>query len=150
MTDSYADIIHLPHHVSPKRAQMPLRDRAAQFAPFAALTGYGDAIDETARRTDFAIELDENEKSALDERFRLLWEHLSERPEVTVTYFVPDERKEGGAYRDVTGRAKKIDAYARLMLLEEGTKIPLDAIIGLGGELFAPLEWGLRTEDDIL
>ena len=148
MTDQYEDIIHLPHHVSARRAPMSLRDRAAQFAPFAALTGYGDAIHETARRTETRIEPDENAMSELDARFRLLWEHLPERPEVTVTYFEPDGRKDGGAYTEVTGRVKKINTYARLLTLEDGTVIPADAVIGLDGELFAPLECELWTDEE--
>lgn len=136
MTDKYEDIIRLPHHVSEKRAKMSIHDRAAQFAPFAALTGYEDAIDETARRTEKRIEPDENAISALDERFQLLREKLPERPEITLTYFVPDAKKEGGAYTEAAGCIKKIDSLARLVFLEDGRKIPMDDVVALDGDIF--------------
>ncbi len=128
----YDDIIGLPHHVSWKHPQMPLLDRAAQFAPFAALTGYEAAIKETARLTEEEIELDENSKELLDFRLQQLQEHLSERPEVTVTYFCPDEKKTGGAYETVTGKVKKVDAYAGELVFTDGRRIGLGAIVELG------------------
>ena len=97
-THDYDDIINLPHHVSTRHPQMSMYDRAAQFSPFAALTGYDDAIQETGRLTEQKIELDEETLEKLDERFQILQEHLGEQPEVRFTYFKPDERKEGGAY----------------------------------------------------
>ena len=136
MTDKYEDIIHLPHHVSGKRARMSLHDRAAQFAPFAALTGYGDAIDETARRTETRIEPDENAMSELDERFRRLQERLPEKPEITLTCFMPDAKKAGGAYVEASGVVKKIDGLARMIFLEDGRKIPMDDVIALAGDIF--------------
>ena len=135
MTDKdehrYDDIIELPHHVSKKHTQMPLYDRAAQFAPFAALTGHEDAIRETARLTEDEILLDESSKELLDERLQYLLEHLTERPEVTVTYFMPDERKSGGAYVTVTGVVKKVDEYRGRIVLEDGREIDFADIVEL-------------------
>ncbi len=133
---AYDDILYLPHHRSDKRPPMSLRDRAAQFAPFAALRGYGAAIDETARRTEERIELDEQEARLLDERLRLLSRHLPEAPEVSITYFCPDERKSGGAYRALTGRVQRMDMPSRTLLLSDGTRIPFDDILTLTGTLF--------------
>ena len=96
--NQYEDIINLPHHVSPTRPQMPMSDRAAQFAPFAALTGYDAAIKETGRLTDEKIELDEEALTALDMKYQFLMDALDDAPEVTITYFQPDERKAGGKY----------------------------------------------------
>ena len=136
----YDDIIDLPHHVSATRPQMSMLDRAAQFSPFAALTGYDAAIRETGRLTDRRIELSEDSRAALDRKQQLLVECLADHPEVSVTYFIPDERKSGGAYVTVTGIAKKVDDYQRLLLLTDGTKIPLDDILDLESELFHGLE----------
>ena len=127
----YDDIIELPHHVSRKHPQMPLLDRAAQFAPFAALTGHESAIKETARLTEEEIELDENSKELLDFRLQQLQEHLSEHPSVTVTYFKPDEKKFGGAYETVTGKVKKVDGSAGELVFTDGRRIPLGTIIEL-------------------
>ena len=119
---------------------MPIIDRAAQFSPFAALTGYDAAIRETGRLTDRRIELSEDSRAALDRKQQLLVECLADHPEVSVTYFIPDERKSGGAYVTVTDIVKKIDDYQRLLLLTDGTKIPLDDILDLESELFHGLE----------
>ena len=127
----YDDIIELPHHVSRKHPQMPLMDRAAQFAPFAALTGHEAAIKETARLTEEEIELNEDSKALLDLRLQELLEHLAEQPTVTVTYFCPDERKAGGAYETVTGRVKKVDGYAGELVFTDGRRIGLGTIIEL-------------------
>ena len=136
----YDDIIDLPHHVSATRPRMSMIDRAAQFSPFAALTGYDAAIKETGRLTDRRIELTEDSRAALDRKQQLLVDNLAEHPEVSVTYFVPDERKSGGAYITVTGNVKKVDEYERLLILTDGTKIPLDEIQDLTGEIFRVLE----------
>lgn len=128
MLHPYDDILHLPHHVSAKRTQMPIADRAAQFSPFAALTGYDDAVKETARLTDEQIELDENSKTILNEKLEMILERLGERPSVQITYFRPDDRKAGGAYVAVTGIVRKVDAYERTVMLEDGTRILLDRI----------------------
>lgn len=127
----YDDIIDLPHHVSRKHPRMPLLDRAAQFAPFAALTGHEAAIKETARLTEEEIELDENSKELLDLRLQQLQVHLSEHPEVTVTYFCPDEKKAGGVYETVTGVVKKVDAYAGELVFVDGRRIGLGTVIEL-------------------
>lgn len=107
----YQEIIDLPHHVSKTHPQMPMSDRAAQFSPFAALTGYNSAIRETGRLTEERIELDEEALMALNMRYQLLIDSLKECPEVRITYFKPDERKSGGAYLTITGVVKKVDDY---------------------------------------
>lgn len=136
----YDDIMDLPHHISATRPQMPMLDRAAQFSPFAALTGYEAGIQETGRLTDQRIDLTEDSRAALDRKQQLLADNLADNPEVSVTYFVPDERKAGGAYVTVTGRVKKVDDYQRLLILTNGTKIPLDEIFDMESELFRSLE----------
>ena len=130
----YDDIINLPHHVSSKRPQMSMLDRAAQFSPFAALTGYDDAIQETGRLTDEKINLSEEEKEALDRKQQILLERLDERPALTVIYFVPDEKKTGGAYVTKSGNLKKIDEVERMMTLTDGTKISLDDVYDIESE----------------
>ncbi len=127
----YDDIIDLPHHVSKTHSQMPLSDRAAQFAPFAALTAHGEAVKETARLTDERIELDEDCRAALDLKLLQIHRQQAAHPSVTITYFVPDRQKAGGAYVEAAGRVKKIDEYERAVILTDGTKIPADEIIDL-------------------
>ena len=127
----YDDIIDLPHHVSEKHPQMPVIDRAAQFSPFAALTGYDAAIVETARLTDRKRELTEEQKQIISKALDELRQRIKSDPLVTVTFFQPDERKEGGAYRTVKGCAKKVDAYLGMLLLTDGTRIPFDSILSL-------------------
>jgi hypothetical protein len=136
MSGDYEDIINLPHHVSAKRPHMAAIDRAAQFSPFAALTGYDAAIKETARTTDKRIELDETSKDALRGRLQLISERIKDRPEIAFTYFQPDIKKTGGAYITAVGCVKKIDEVERLVLLADGRVIPIDEIVGIGGELF--------------
>ena len=131
MTNSYEDILHLPHHVSPTRPQMSMEDRAAQFSPFAALTGYDAAILETGRLTEDKLELGEETQAILDRKQRYLAEIIDTKPEITVTYFVPDEKKSGGAYSTVTGFLKRIDEYERELVLTDGRKIQLDAIFDI-------------------
>ena len=115
---------------------MALSDRAAQFSPFAALTGHEDSIRETARRTEAFLELDEDKKEQLDEKMHVLQEYFSEKPEILVTYFVPDEKKAGGAYVTVTGNLKRIDEYERLLILTNGKKIPMDEIVDIESDIF--------------
>ena len=131
MNDRYDEIMGLPHHVSKTRPQMPMSDRAAQFAPFAALTGYDSAIKETGRLTDERIELDEEALTALDRKYQLLMDTLDDAPEVTIIYFQPDERKAGGQYVSATGTVKKVDTFGRRILLQDGTRIPLDSVYDL-------------------
>ena len=139
MKDLYEDIINLPHHVSKTRPQMSMIDRAAQFSPFAALTGYDAAIKETGRLTDEKIEMDEVALNILNMKFQLLVDRLADEPEITFTYFKPDERKAGGAYIDVTGKVKKVDDFERLIVMQNGTKMPMDDILNIEGEIFASL-----------
>ena len=122
---SYDDIINLPHHVSEKHPQMSMLDRAAQFSPFAALTGYGDAIDEAARVTEAQIELDDNERQEIDRILREVYETGSP---VEVTHFVPDERKAGGAYVVTAGVIKAIDPVSRVVEFQSRVKIRIDSI----------------------
>ena len=129
--NKYDDIMGLPHHASKTRPQMPMSDRAAQFAPFAALTGYDSAIKETEHLTDKKIELDEEALTILNMRYRLLVDTLDEEPKVEITYFKPDERKAGGAYLTITGVVKKINDFERLITMKDGTKIPMDDIIAI-------------------
>ena len=140
MNGKYDEIMGLPHHVSKTRPQMPISDRAAQFAPFAALTGYDAAIKETGRLTDERIELDVEALSALDMKYQLLMEALDEAPEVTITYFRPDERKAGGKYVSAVGAVKKIDDFERRITMQDGAKIPMDDVLSIEGELFSVLE----------
>lgn len=136
----YDDIISLPHHVSARHPQMPLLDRAAQFSPFAALTGHDAAIKETARLTEERVELDENSKAVLNRRLKLLWEHCKEQPEVTITYFEPDERKSGGAYVTTAGKVRKMDSYGRKIFLEKDMIVRMDEIIAIEGALFSGMD----------
>ena len=132
----YDDIINLPHPVSKKHPQMPMKNRAAQFSPFAALNGHGAAIRETLRTTEPQRELGESDRETLDKKLACLREHLAERPEVTVTYFLKDSKKEGGKYIDISGVIKKMDFYYGLLVMEDGTKIRLEDIYELAGKLF--------------
>ena len=140
-TNKYDDIINLPHHVSKTRPQMSISDRAAQFSPFAALTGHSAAIKETERLTDRKVELSENEKSILNEKFSLIMEQLSFHPELSVTYFVPDEKKDGGKYVTTTGKIKKIDYYQRKLIMDQGVEIPIGEIYEIDGSLFGQLDF---------
>ena len=140
MNRKYNEIMGLPHHVSKTRPQMPMSDRAAQFAPFVALTGYDAAIKETGRLTDERIELDVEALSALNMKYQLLMEALDEAPEVTITYFQPDERKAGGKYVSAVGAVKKIDDFERRITMRDGTRIPMDDVLSIDGELFSSLE----------
>jgi hypothetical protein len=136
MTGVYDDIIHLPHHVSAARPHMTAIDRAAQFSPFAALTGYDGAIKETARLTDERMELDDYIKDALSGRLQTIADCIKEHPEIAITYFQPDSRKDGGAYVTAIGTAKKIDEYERIVVLTDGTAIPMDEIVSIDGQIF--------------
>lgn len=131
----YGDILNLPRHVSPTRRPMPPLERAAQFSPFAALTGYDAAIAESARTTQEKAELGEWELSELDEKLRRLLA-AKDHPLITVTYFQPDSRKQGGAYVTVTERLKRIRLPERQLLLADGTALSLDALSALSGEIF--------------
>lgn len=136
MTKAYDDIINLPRHVSTTRPHMAAIDRAAQFSPFAALTGYDAAIRETGRLTGERVELDESMKDALSDRLQIIADRINEHPEIAITYFQPDVRKNGGAYVTAVGVAKKIDEYERVVLMTDGTAIPIDEIISIDGQIF--------------
>lgn len=137
MTGKYDDILRLPHHVSASRKPMAITARAAQFAPFAALSGYDAEVQEAGRLTDRPIEPDEYEKEAMNARLQLLARHLREKWVVSLVFFQPDERKAGGAYVTRTGTVKKLYETERLLTLTDGTVIPLDDLIALDGEEFA-------------
>lgn len=133
MSDKYSDIIKFSRPVS-KRPRMAIIDRAAQFSAFAALTGHSDAVKETARLTDARTELDENEIEILDEKLRLIDENKD--AVVSITYFIPDEKKNGGSYRTVMGTVKKIDAYSRAVTMSDKTVIDIEAIREITGDIF--------------
>ena len=131
MTGPYDDIIHLPRPVSKKHPPMPMAKRAAQFLPFAALTGFEGEIAEAARLTDSAPELSEDALLALDEQLSLLLQRLPEQPEVTLTRFLPDEKKAGGCFETLTGAVRRLDEPNRLLIFADGAQIDLDAIVEL-------------------
>lgn len=124
----YDDIIDLPHHVSERHPQMPAMDRAAQFSPFAALTGHRDMIAEAERLTEKKIELEEGEQQEIMIRLQILLGKIKEKPEAAVTYFVPDEKKSGGSYRTVCGAVIKVDGDKKQVVMENGTVIPMEDI----------------------
>ena len=128
MNGKYDDMIHLPHHTSSRHPRMSMADRAAQFSPFAALSGHEDAIRETARLTTERIELSESRKEELNEQLVWLREHPDARERVTMTYFCPDAKKAGGAYVTVTGAVKKIDEYEKTLWMEDGTVIAIEEL----------------------
>ena len=134
MKGPYDDIIALPHPISGRHRRMSAVDRAAQFAPFAALTGYAAAVKETARETEAFMELAEDEAAALDRQLRLLEERVQNRPWVVLTCFQPDQRKAGGAYVEVQGRVKRLDSTAGTITLEDGREIPVSYILEIKEE----------------
>ncbi|ABX42515.1 hypothetical protein [Lachnoclostridium phytofermentans] len=142
MTSAYDDIINLPNHVSATRPHMTAIDRAAQFSPFAALTGYGAAIKETARLTDERVEIDEYIKDALSDRLQIIADRIKENPEIVITYFQPDVKKNGGAYVTTISTAKKIDEYERVVVMSDGKTIPIDEIISIEGQIFETMYEG--------
>ena len=131
MISRYDDIINLPHHVSPTRPRMSMHDRAAQFAPFAALVGYDDAVAETARLTESRPELDEQEQRAINECLAYIADHIHEQPEVRIKYFMPDDRKSGGAIVEVLGVVKKISATDGTIVMAEGCIIPIADVMDI-------------------
>ena len=139
ISHKYDDIINLPHHVSKKHPQMSLHDRAAQFSPFAALTGHKAAINETARLTDEKQILSEDVIAKLNEQLNLIKENISSNPIVTITYFVPDDRKSGGAYISNTGVVKKIDEYNHTVVLTDKTVIPIEQISEIQSDIFSEI-----------
>ena len=139
MNSPYADIIHLPHHVSQNHPQMPMLDRAAQFAPFAALTRYDDSIAEAGRLTTERRELSEQEQNELNRRFDFLISRLKSSSEVDIVHFIPDERKSGGEYQSVTGSIKTISLPERMITLNSGQVIHFDDILDITGTVFSKM-----------
>ena len=139
LNHKYDDIINLPHHVSKKHPQMLLRDRAAQFSPFAALTGHKAAINETARLTDEKQILSEDVIAKLNEQLNLIKENIGTNLIVTITYFVPDDRKSGGAYISNTGVVKKINEYNHTVILTDNTVIPIEQISEMQSDIFSEI-----------
>lgn len=132
----YEDIIHMEHPTSRRHPRMSVLERAAQFSPFAALTGHEAAIQETARLTDRRLELDECEKRVLDEKLQILLEYKGDAPELRIMYFQADDRKEGGAYQTVSGEFEKLDCYEKCMVLKDHTRIPMNEIVEIESSLF--------------
>jgi len=135
----YDDIINLPHHVSTSRPRMSMFNRAAQFSPFAALTGYYDEIKETARLTDSKIELDQDEIAILSEKLRMIQDRIPDCPEIQITYFKPDGNKDGGSYITKSGCVKKIDEFERIVVMEDKVKIAIADIVSIDGYMFDTL-----------
>ena len=129
--EEFDDIINLPHHVSKNHPPMPMMNRAAQFAPFAALTGYDAVIQETGRLTDGFIELDDSKKEQLNRKIAELMEQINERPMVTIIFFKPDERKAGGTYSTISGQLKKVDEFRQLLIMEDETTIPFNCVFDI-------------------
>lgn len=134
--DNYQDIINLPHYVSKKRQQMPISDRAAQFAPFAALTGYEENIKEATRLTDTRIEIDEERKLILNDKLQIILNNIKDEPTITFTYFIYDDKKSGGKYINITNQVKKINITDGYITLIDKTKIPIEEIIDINGDIF--------------
>ena len=141
MTETYDDIIHLPHRVSKRHPQMSLYNRAAQFAPFAALTGYEEAIIETARLTAPKVDMMEDNQQLLDRKLALLSHSLIEQPTVSITYFQPDKKKSGGQYLTVTGVIKCIRDSERVIRMADGKRVSIDTIINIDGDIFSSEEY---------
>lgn len=136
----YDDIINLPHHISKKHPQMSLYARSAQFAPFAALTGYEEAVKETARETNERIDIEDELKSILDGKLQIILEQIKNHPEISITYFIADTKKDGGEYVTVTGLVKKVDLYNQYIYLIDNTEIPINEIIDISGNIFKVYE----------
>ena len=135
----YEDIVNLPPHISKRHPQPSMMDRAARFAPFAAITGYEEMVLEEARVTEERIDLDEGALALLNEKLNMIQEFLDEEPEVTITYFEPDKKKSGGAYITITGIVKRIDEYEHFVLMIDGKKIYIDSIYDIESDLFYSL-----------
>ena len=140
-SDKYNDIINLPHHVSEKHVRMTIEERSAQFAPYAALTGYEGQVKETARLTDRRIELDEELKVILDMKIQVIQELISNKPELEVTYFIPDDKKDGGRYETILDNINKIDIYKQQMIMQNGAIIDIKEIIDINSNIFKNLKF---------
>ena len=142
----YDDLIYLPHPVSRKHPPMSAMDRAAQFSPFSALTGYEAVLQEAGRLTDSRAELSEDSRDILDQKQKILLDAAPTYPEITITYFIPDRRKQGGAYGTLKGNLKKIDLARRVIILLDGTEVSLDDVADIQCELFAGLTYDKPDE----
>ena len=140
MSGKYDDIINLPHHVSDTHPQMSMRNRAAQFSPFAALSGHSDAIHQTARYTDDFQGVDESNVEALNQKIAMILDKINEHPQITVTYFKPDEKKEGGSYTLKTGNIKRVDDYEHVLQFTDNEEIPIQSIFNIDGEMFSIID----------
>lgn len=138
--DNYEDIINMPHYEPKYHTRMTIEARSAQFAPFSALTGYEEAVKETERLTDNKIELDEGLKILLNNKLQILIDNIKNNPEVTITYFIKDKKKEGGKYLNLTGNIKKIDMVKNIVILTDKNIIPIIDIINITSELFKSIE----------
>ena len=136
MNNKYDDMLHMPHHVSKTHPRMSMHNRAAQFSPFAALTGFESIIQETSRQTMQRIELDESAKEALNEKLQRLLHELHLHPKISITFFKPDEKKDGGKYICITGTVKKIDTSTAEIIMTDGAKISIQEILAMQGEIF--------------
>lgn len=132
----YDDIINLPHHVSKTRKQMPISERAGQFAPFAALTGYDDEVKETARLVDKEIVLDDEVKEMISNKLNIIETFIKDKPLVTITYFIDDIKKDGGKYEEITSNIRRIDEVKRVVILTDKSEINIDKIIDIRGNIF--------------
>ena len=135
MTREYDDIINLPRHISKNRQAMSNKDRAAQFSPFAALTGHYEEVREAARVTEERVELDEYMKESLNYELQILANNIAKQPEINITYFKPDDKKEGGSYITIKGKLKKINQYKKYILLNEDIVIPIKEIIKIDSKI---------------
>lgn len=144
MSGKYDDMLYMPHHTSPNRPKMSTVTRGAQFSPFAALVGYDAVIEETARLTQRRIDLTEGVRYALNEKLRMLSEQIADAPVVTITFFYPDLRKDGGTYVNAVGQVQKIDPIDRQVLMADGTKIFMEDIVAIESDWFHVQ----RTDDD--
>lgn len=134
--EKYNDIINLPHHVSKKHPQMSLEERSAQFAPFAALTGYEDAVAETERLTDERIDIDEEVKKTLDAKLKSICDKIKIKPEVEITYFIPDNKKDGGKYVTITGKLRRVDNVKQILIMDNGIEISIHDIFDINEYFF--------------
>ena len=139
-SNKYNDIINLPHHVSNTHPSMSVYARSAQFAPFAALKGYDDEIKETGRVTNKRIDIDEELKNELNIKLKVIAKNILNKPRISFTYFIPDERKDGGKYTKTTGCVKKIDEYKKMIILEDNIKFNICDIVNIEGNIFNILD----------
>ena len=135
----YEDIVNIPRHISKVHPQATMADRAARFSPFAAISGYEDMVKEAARVTEERIDITDATKELLNEKLNMIIEFLDEEPEVTITYFEPDKKKDGGAYISITGTVKRIDEYERIVLMSDDKKIRIEEIYAIESDLFYSL-----------